>query len=118
MHEVSLCQNILNRVLTEKAAREQNNLPFSKVNKIKVELGRLSCVEASALNFAFDAVMKGSVAEHAQLEITHIEAKAICNACKEVITITKLTDACPICGAYAPKVIAGQDVFFKSMEVS
>ena len=76
MHEMSLCEN-LRTIIEEQAAREN----FARVRRVKLEVGPLSCVEPDALRFGFDVVMRGSVAEGAELEIATGEAMALCLGC-------------------------------------
>ena len=56
MHEISLCENI--RDLIEDQARADG---FTRVNKVWLEVGPLSCVEPEALRFGFRAVMAGLI---------------------------------------------------------
>jgi hydrogenase nickel incorporation protein HypA/HybF len=64
MHEISLCESILD-IINERAAQDR----FSKVKRVRLEVGPFSSVEPEALRFGFDVVMRGSVAEGAKLEI-------------------------------------------------
>jgi hydrogenase nickel incorporation protein HypA/HybF len=112
MHEMSLCEGILQ--IIESEAEKQN---FSKVKRVILEVGALSGVEISALEFAFDVVMKGSVAEQATLEIIEQEATAWCMKCAETVTIKQRYDACPQCDSYQLQVSSGDEMRIKELEV-
>ena len=58
MHEMSLCESILD-ILKAQAAKDS----FTRVKRVAVDIGPLSCVEPEALKFGFDVVMRGSLAE-------------------------------------------------------
>ena len=112
MHEMSLCEGILQ--IIESEAKKQH---FSKVKRVILEVGTLSGVEISALEFAFDVVMKGSVAEQARLEIIALEAQAWCMQCAEIVSIKQRYDACPHCGSYQLQVSRGDEMKIKELEV-
>ncbi len=112
MHEISLCENIRD-ILEEHAVRDQ----FSKVKRVRVELGPLSSVEPEALRFGFDVVMRGSVGEGASLEIEASEASALCLTCLKTVPISGRSDTCPECGASTLEVMSGEELRIKELEV-
>lgn len=113
MHEMSLCEGILQVLETE--AQKQN---FTEVKRVILDVGVLSGVEIPALEFSFDAVMRGSLAENAKLEINEIEAQAWCMQCAEVVNIKQRYDACPQCGGYQLQVSSGDEMRIKELEVN
>lgn len=112
MHEISLCESILD-ILTEQAGREH----FTRVKRVSLEIGPLSCVEPEALRFGFDAVMRGSIAEGAVLEIATPEATATCPACQQTVQVASRYDACPECGALALHIETGDELRIRELEV-
>jgi hydrogenase nickel incorporation protein HypA/HybF len=112
MHEMSLCEGVLQ--IIEAEAEQQN---FKIVKRVILEVGTLSGVEISALEFAFDVVMKGSIASQASLEIIELEAQAWCMQCAKSITIKQRFDACPSCGSYQLQVSSGDEMRIKELEV-
>lgn len=112
MHEVSLCENI--RELLEVEAREQL---FTRVRQVWLDVGAFSCVEPDALRFAFDAVMQGSVAEGAALEIGSVGGRATCLNCGAAAEVTGRFDPCPACGQAALHVAGGDDLRIRKVEV-
>jgi len=113
MHEMSLCENIL-EILTEQAKEQA----FSKVDLVRLEVGPLSGVEVDALRFGFDVVMRGSLAEEAKLEIVCPEATAWCLPCGETVPISERYDPCPKCGSHQLQITSGGELRIKEMEVS
>jgi hydrogenase nickel incorporation protein HypA/HybF len=112
MHEMSLCEGILQVIETE--AKKQQ---FTEVKQVVLDIGVLSGVEISALEFAFEVVMRGSIAENATLKINQIEAQAWCMPCSETVTIKQRFDACPNCESYQLQVSSGDEMKIKELEV-
>ena len=112
MHEVSLCENI--RETLEAEAVSQG---FDRVTRIWLEVGALSCVEPEALRFGFDAVMQGSVAEGASLDIVAPPATGTCFACGATVTIPHRNAPCPECRESAVQLTGGDALKIKKVEV-
>ena len=113
MHELSLLENV--RTILENHAKEQN---FLCVEEITLAIGALSCVETEALAIAFDAVMKNSLAEHAQLHFKIIEAQGRCLSCSQLTVMEVLYDACQHCGHSRVDVVTGLEMKITELKVS
>jgi hydrogenase nickel incorporation protein HypA/HybF len=112
MHEMSLCEGIL-QIIESEAGRQH----FTRVKQVILEVGPLSGVEISALEFCFDTIMKNSIADQATLTIIKPEARAWCMHCAESVTIQQRYDACPLCGNYQLQVSSGDEMRIKELEV-
>ena len=112
MHEMSLCENI-REIIEEQAATDG----FSRVNRVWLEVGPLSCVEPDALRFGFDVVMRGSVAEGAALEIAIPPAMARCLSCGRADAIAQRYAPCPHCGAGPMEMMQGDELKISKLEV-
>ncbi len=112
MHELSLSENMLQ--IIEEAAAEQG---FTKVKTVWMEIGQLSCVEKEALQFCFSSVVDGTVAQQAKLEIIEIAGSGWCLHCACELAVSSRYDACPGCGTYAIKVIRGEEMRIRELEV-
>lgn len=112
MHEMSLCQGILE--ILESQAKTQN---YSKVKCVYLEIGKLSSIEPDALRFGFDIVMKNSLADNARLEIIEIDGKAWCFDCGQTIIIEQRYDPCPLCGSVKLQINEGEQMRIKELEV-
>ena len=113
MYEVSLCESLLR--LIEQQASEQH---FKQVKRVYLEVGALAAVEPEALRLGFDAVMKGSVAEGACLEIIPVPAKAWCDNCQDSIEVKQRFDACGRCQSFPFSITAGEELRLKELEVA
>lgn len=112
MHEMSLAEGM--REVIETAARAQG---FERVTKVRVEVGRFAGVEVAALEFAFDVVMRGSVAEGAELHIFNLPGQALCFDCGEMVEIEHRLDPCPKCGGARLMPQGGDEMRIKDLEV-
>ncbi len=112
MHEMSLCEGVLQ--VLEENAKEKG---FVCVKTVWLEIGALSGVEVEAMRFGFGAVMKGSLADGAKLEIIELPGQAWCLTCDKNVTVKQLFDACPDCGGYKLHVTGGNEMRIKELEV-
>jgi hydrogenase nickel incorporation protein HypA/HybF len=112
MHEMSLCEGI--RTVIEDQARQH---AFNGVKCVRVEIGRFSGVEKDALSFAFDVVMRGSVAEGATLEMIDLPGRAMCYDCIHEVEIEHRLDPCPDCGGGKLMPVGGDEMRIKDLEV-
>jgi len=112
VHEMSLCEDII------ETAQEQASIQrYSSVKSIRLEIGRLSCVEPEAMRFAFDAVARNTIAEGAKLLIDEIPGRGWCSHCEAEVEINQRYDACPICEFYPLEIRQGDVMRIKDMEV-
>ena len=112
MHEVSLCEGIRGIIMDQAAAQG-----FARVVVVRLEIGRFAGVEKAALAFAFDAVMAGSVAEGAQLQMIDLPGRALCYACDRVVEIDDRFAPCPLCGSVGLWPQGGDEMRIRNLEV-
>ncbi len=113
MHEMSLCEGIRN--IIDDQARQHN---LQQISCVRVEIGRFAGVEKPALAFAFDIVMRGSVAEGATLEMIDLPGKAMCFDCANEVEIEDRLQPCPICGGGKLMPMGGDEMRVKDLEVA
>ncbi len=113
MHEMSLCENILQ--VLEDHAKTQG---FESVKTVWLEIGGLAGVELEAMRFSFDAVTRGTLADHARLEIIQVPGQAWCMQCGKTVPVQQRFDACPDCGGYQLQVTGGEEMRIKELEVT
>ncbi|NIA02633.1 MAG: hydrogenase maturation nickel metallochaperone HypA [Planctomycetia bacterium] len=112
MHEMSLCEGVLQVLETE--SRTQG---FSKVKTVWLEIGDLSSVEPEAMLFSFDVVTRNSLADGAALKIITIPGTAWCMQCSQSVVVKQRFDECPDCGSYQLQVTGGDEMKIKELEV-
>lgn len=112
MHEMSLTEGIVD-ILEEEARRSG----FSKVLKVRVEVGALGHVEPQALAFCFEAVSRGTIAEGADFEIVRVSGEGWCFDCDKQTPLAERFGACAHCGGRRVQMTAGEELRVKEMEV-
>lgn len=112
MHELWLCRSIL-EIIKQNTVRNEGK----RVKKITLEIGQLASVEKDALIFSFNVASKGTVAEHAVLQVIEIPARALCESCNNVVPLRQYYDECFACGSHSLKVIQGEELRVQSMMV-
>lgn len=112
MHEMSLAENVLQ--IIEEAARHQS---FVRAKTVWLEIGQLACVEQESLRFCFDVVTRDSIAQQARLEIIEVPGSGWCQFCLHEVSMATLHDECPHCGSYGLKVLSGDALRVKELEV-
>ena len=112
MHEGALTEDLFEHVLIH--AKEAN---ARRVTRVKVTIGALSDATPDSIEFYFDALAPGTLAEGAALEFESAPGTAHCNACDKEFEIAELYAACPQCGAFPLKIISGNGVYLSSLEV-
>jgi hydrogenase nickel incorporation protein HypA/HybF len=113
MHEMSLCEGI--REIVEDQARRHS---ADRIARVRLEIGRFAGVEKRALAFAFDVVMRGSVAEGAALEMIDLPGKAHCYDCGGTVEIENRLDPCPDCGGGRLMPVSGDEMRIRDLEIA
>jgi hydrogenase nickel incorporation protein HypA/HybF len=112
MHEMSLAESMLD--IVEETAKKNH---ATRVKSVQFELGALSHADPHALEFAFEVVTQGSIAEGAKFEITVVPGQAWCMPCGHTVTLEKLGSPCPECGSYQLAVTGGEEMRIASIEI-
>lgn len=102
------------REIVEVTARRHD---ARRVVAVQLEVGVLSDVEPEALRFCFDAVMRGSLAEGAELEIVRAPGEAWCMPCGATVPLQRVGDACPQCGSHQLAVSGGDAMRVIDIEI-
>jgi len=112
MHEFGIAQNIFNAVFREVKKRN-----ISKVISIELEVGRLTAIVPSALEFCFETISQGTLLEGAKLNIVDIPLKMKCNRCGNVYEVEDYSYKCPMCEGEDYEMVSGDELLIKRLEV-
>jgi hydrogenase nickel incorporation protein HypA/HybF len=112
MHEMSLAESV--REIVDETARANG---ARRVAAVRLEIGKLAQVETDAMRFAFDVVMRGSLAETARLEIVETDGSAWCLRCSRPVAIERRGDTCPMCGSGQLQVNGGERMRVMEIEI-
>jgi hydrogenase nickel incorporation protein HypA/HybF len=112
VHEMSLVESLVE--LVEDERRKQH---FSRVRMVRLKLGALGHVEPEALRFCFGAIMSGTIADGARLEIETVPGEGWCSRCRRTVPLEERFAACPLCGIAQVRMTAGDELRLAEMEV-
>lgn len=114
MHELSVCQALLEQVEREVSAAGLSG----PVIRLSLSIGRLSGVHVHALRFAFEVLSAGTLAEGAELDIAEPRAVCDCRTCGQAREIEELSGTCAACGSTDVVIREGRELRLESIELA
>ncbi len=112
MHELAITQSMLDLVL-----KEAEKAGAKEVGKINLVIGEMTGFVDESVQFYFDFLSKGTIAERAQLSFRMIPATARCRGCDKAFECNEFDWTCPYCQGNSVEIIAGRELFVESIEV-
>lgn len=113
MHEFSIIDSLISTVV-----KECRNAGFSKVEKVKILVGKASGTMPEALLFAFDVLKKDTIVSEASLIIEEILVAGHCKSCGNAFTTEEsFILACPFCQSSSLKINSGRELDIAEIEV-
>lgn len=114
MHEVSIALNLL-EIITAQCTKEG----YTRIDAVRIKIGRASGIMPDALAFAFEATKADTIAHSALLEIEEVPLTGSCQDCGAVFTTeAEYVLACPVCSGQSFVMTAGRELDIIDMEVS
>lgn len=113
MHELSIAHGIVD-VVTESARAAA----ASGIRAVFLNVGRLSGVEAGALQFSYDLVVQGTMLEGSRLVIQEVPIVIHCNTCgaeRELPGVQRFR--CPVCDTPSGDIRRGRELEVVSIEI-
>ena len=112
MHELAITQSMLNLVLeqAEKAGAKE-------VGKINLVIGEMTGVVDECVQFYFDFLSKGTLADGATLSFSVVPTTARCRGCGKLFEVREFDWTCPHCRGNNIEIVAGKELFVESIEV-
>jgi hydrogenase nickel incorporation protein HypA/HybF len=105
MHELALCESIVDLVV-DCARRER----ITRVSRVVIEIGVAAAIDPQALMFCFPIVATETMAADAELVINPVALRVRCESCQTESAPDTLISACPACGSFARKILAGREM--------
>lgn len=112
MHELSVCQGMLDQV--DAIALQQQ---ATRVTRITLRIGPLSGVEPALLQQAFSLARAGGVSSQATLVIESLPIQVRCEQCGQQSEATPSRLLCGHCGDYHTRLISGDEMLLASVEL-
>ena len=112
MHEMAIAEGILDIALDYAKANNAH-----KINEIGLLIGEMSGVEVDSLNFSFDMLTKGTIAEGAELKIKNVPLMGKCSKCGKEFHIEHYDFWCPECENGVLTTLSGREMQVEYLEV-
>ena len=112
MHELSITQSMFDLVL-----EQANKAKAKKVEKINMVIGEMTGIVGDSVQFYFDFLSKGTIAEEAALSFSMVPPKVRCRNCSKTFKLKEFEWTCPYCHGESLEIIAGQELYVESIEV-
>jgi hydrogenase nickel incorporation protein HypA/HybF len=113
MHELSITQSIL-----EIALRHAEQAGASQISLVNLTIGQLSSIVDDSVQFYWDIISKGTIAEGARLVFKRVPTELLCLDCAQRYEPGADEFTCPNCGSARIKVVAGTEFYLESIDVS
>jgi hydrogenase nickel incorporation protein HypA/HybF len=112
MHELMVTESLL-----EIALRHALEAEAGRITDLYLVIGELSSVIDDSVQFYWDIVSEGTLAEGALLHFRRIPAEMACQEC--AATYDPKTDlTCPACGSSKVRIVSGQEFYLEAIEVN
>lgn len=112
MHELGVTENIVNIALAKAGEARA-----SKVIRINLVVGDLSGFVPDCIQFYFDVISKGTVAQGAVLRFESVPAQLRCRNCASTFQPQDTLWSCPKCSGNSLEIVKGRELYIESMEV-
>lgn len=113
MHELPVTQSIL-----DIAVRHAEQAGAARITDIRLVIGQLSSIVDDSVQFYWDMIAAGTMAEGARLHFQRLPAEMRCLACGAQFALAASDDfACPQCGGSDVRVTSGEEFYVESIDV-
>ena len=112
MHELSVTESLL-KIAVEHAEKANAR----RVTDLHIVIGDLASMVDDSIQFYWEIIAKGTIAEQAKLNFRRVPAQLQCMTCFETYHPTDGELACPKCNAINVKIIKGEEFFLESIDV-
>jgi hydrogenase nickel incorporation protein HypA/HybF len=112
MHELYPTQAIL-----EKAIQKADKEKAVRITNLYLVVGEISTYSDESVQFYWNQICKGTIAENAELHFRHVKAEVQCMACFTKYDPKEGVIICPICGSAGAKILAGEEFFMEALDV-
>ena len=111
MHEFSIVEGLMG-IITETAQKHA----LTRVDAVKLKIGAMRQAMPEAIQFAFEALADGTVAQGAKIIIEEVPVRIRCNDCSGEFTVKDFAFFCPSCESRRVTVIEGKELYIESLE--
>jgi hydrogenase nickel incorporation protein HypA/HybF len=109
VHELSIAEAVMSIIERHATGRP--------VTRVELRVGHLRQVVPGALEFAFEIVAQGTVAEGAELVMEEVPAAGHCRQCGTSGDLGGFPFSCAGCGGFDVEVTRGEELMVDSLEL-
>lgn len=113
MHEMGIAMEIVD---IAKASIPQE-MQGARVQRVNLQVGKLSAIVSESLRFCFDLVTKDTPLEGAELAIEELPVVARCKDCHTQWTVTEAVFTCKNCQSGNIDILSGRELDITSIEI-
>jgi hydrogenase nickel incorporation protein HypA/HybF len=112
MHEMVITESVLKTAL-----EHAGSAGASRITDIHLVVGQLSTFVDDSIQFYWDIISQGTLAEGAQLHFRRVPAELLCLECEAHYTLPGDDLACPECGGTQVRIVAGDELNLEAIDV-
>lgn len=112
MHELTLCEALLDLLDEEQARRG-----FRSLRRLRLEIGRFGCIDPDALVYAFEVTTRNTWLDGATIEVDRPPGRARCLDCGDDVEVFDRLADCPRCGGPRLLPTGGDEMRLVEMEI-
>ena len=112
MHELAVTQSILDISL-----RHAQKVDAKRIVTINLVVGKFSSIVDDSVQFYWDMIAEGTIAQGANLHFERVPAEMKCLDCEHVFEPDDKTFACPECLSPKVRVTKGDELRVESIDV-
>ncbi|MFZ5820233.1 MAG: hydrogenase maturation nickel metallochaperone HypA [Chloroflexota bacterium] len=112
MHELPVTQSLL-----EIALRHGKQANARRITDLHIVMGELATMVDDSIQFYWDLIAEGTIAQGATLHFRRVPAELQCMACFTKYNPKEKELACPNCGSAGAKIVAGEEFSLEAIDV-
>lgn len=112
MHELAVTESILKIALTNAQAHKAH-----QITSLHLVIGEWSSYVGESVQFYWDFLSKGTIAEGARLEFRRVPVSLVCQNCTNEYKPLKDDFTCPQCGSTQVRIKTGEEFHLESIDV-
>jgi hydrogenase nickel incorporation protein HypA/HybF len=112
MHELAITENILDITM-----RHAEQAGATRVTNLYLVIGQLASIVDDSVQFYWDIISKGTLAEKAELHFRRIPTELLCLDCNFHYNPSANEMACPNCKSLNIKIVAGEEFYLEAIDI-
>lgn len=112
MHEMGVTREVFDAVIEASRAAGA-----TRINSVRLTVGELTALVPDSMQFAWECLTPGTLAEGAVLQIIETPGRSLCLECGAEFAHEQWDRRCTVCGSQRTEVVAGNELLIESVDV-